>query len=203
MQRNLETRCEAHGFLIGHAHTTAPPEKLKNDRKNEDAAKAMESPNTIWISLRAPPLESPKASARPVAIMMITATMRATGPWMESRMDCSGPSQGIEEPAACAVLVSKSINTASNSPCPAGLTSGRSRASRDSGWSKKRKATVWIMAVLLLGWQVGWNQMVTARRVTPHPARPSGGSRSGRSPPHGQCPRCGVCGHAQRCESRH
>jgi len=35
-------------------------------------------------------------------MMMITATIFATGPSTESRMDCSGASQGIEEPAACA-----------------------------------------------------------------------------------------------------
>src|SRR5690625_465067 len=100
MQRNLETRREVLRVIVARAHTIAPPEKLKNDRKNEDAANAMDSPKTIWISLRKPPLVSPNASARPVAIMMITATMRATGPWMDSRMDCNGPSQGIEEPAA-------------------------------------------------------------------------------------------------------
>src|SRR3546814_18633324 len=72
---------------IRGAHTTAPPEKLKNDRKKHEAANAIVRPNTIWISLRNPPDVSPKASARPVAMMMMTATMRATGPWMDSRMD--------------------------------------------------------------------------------------------------------------------
>src|SRR3546814_5426092 len=66
-------------------------------RKKLEAANAIVRPNTIWISLRNPPDVSPKASARPVAMMMMTATMRATGPWMDSRMDCSGPSHGIEE----------------------------------------------------------------------------------------------------------
>jgi hypothetical protein len=80
----------------------------------------MDRPNTIWISLRKPPDVSPKASARPVAMMMMTATMRATGPWMDSRMDCSGPSQGIEEPAACAVPASSSMKAASSKPCMAG-----------------------------------------------------------------------------------
>src|SRR5690606_34337689 len=76
-------------------HTKAPPPKLKNDRKKELAAKAMEMPKTIWISRRKPPPVSPKASVRPVTIMMITATIFATGPSTESRMDCSGASQGI------------------------------------------------------------------------------------------------------------
>ncbi len=35
-------------------------------------------------------------------VMMITETMRATGPSMESRIWSSGPSQGMPEPAAWA-----------------------------------------------------------------------------------------------------
>ena len=77
-----------------------PPEKLKNDRKKLEAANAIDRPKTIWISLRNPPEVSPKASARPVAMMMMTAMIRATGPWIDSKMDCSGPSQGMLEPAA-------------------------------------------------------------------------------------------------------
>ena len=46
----------------------------------ERAAKAMLSPKTIWISLRKPPLVSPKASDNPVTIIMSTATILATGP---------------------------------------------------------------------------------------------------------------------------
>src|SRR5690606_24432054 len=95
VQRHLETG----GKLDRCAHaTTAPPEKLKKDRKNEDAANAIDRPNTICTRRRKPPEVSPKANARPVAIMAMTATMRATGPWMESRMDSSGPSQGMLEP---------------------------------------------------------------------------------------------------------
>jgi len=60
MQRHLKAR-----KIAGRAHTTAPPEKLKNDRKNEDAAKAMDRPNTIWMSLRKPPLVSPKPGPSP------------------------------------------------------------------------------------------------------------------------------------------
>jgi putative transposase len=52
------------------------------------------------LSLRKPPPVSPKASARPVAIMMMTATILATGPSMLSRICCSGSSHGIEEPEA-------------------------------------------------------------------------------------------------------
>src|SRR3546814_13075781 len=65
--------------------TSAPPPKLKKLRKNELAANAMVRPNTIWISRRKPPLVSPKASVRPVMMMMITATILATGAWTDSR----------------------------------------------------------------------------------------------------------------------
>ena len=51
-----------------------------------EAAKAMERPNTIWISRRNPPLVSPKASESPVMMITITAMILATGPWMESRI---------------------------------------------------------------------------------------------------------------------
>src|SRR3546814_15558434 len=81
VQRHLEPGREG----IRGAHTTAPPEKLKNDRKKLEAANAIVRPNTIWISLRNPPDVSPKASARPEAMMMMTAKTRATGPRMDSR----------------------------------------------------------------------------------------------------------------------
>src|SRR5581483_7196479 len=42
----------------GH-QTSAPPEKLKKVRKKLDAAKAIDRPNTIWISRRKPPEVSP------------------------------------------------------------------------------------------------------------------------------------------------
>src|SRR3546814_9800962 len=47
---HLEPRSDP---LRAHA-STAPPENEKNDRKNEDAAKAIDNPKTIWISLRNP-----------------------------------------------------------------------------------------------------------------------------------------------------
>src|SRR3546814_4355562 len=49
VQRHLESRQQP------AQATTAPPAKEKNDRKNEDAANAIDSPNTIWISRRNPP----------------------------------------------------------------------------------------------------------------------------------------------------
>src|SRR3546814_7924077 len=57
----------------------------------------------IWISRRKPPAVSPNASVSPVTIMMMTATIFATGPGTDSHTCCSGSSHGIPEPAAFAV----------------------------------------------------------------------------------------------------
>src|SRR5882757_3886701 len=59
---------------------TMPPPKEKNDRKKLEAANAIDRPNTIWISRRKPPDESPNASVSPVTTMMMTAMILATGP---------------------------------------------------------------------------------------------------------------------------
>src|SRR3989475_9658448 len=69
-QRPMQRHLEARHPIVRAVHTTAPPEKLKNDRKKLEAANAIDRPKTIWISLRKPPEVSPKASARPVAMMM-------------------------------------------------------------------------------------------------------------------------------------
>src|SRR5665213_1496121 len=83
-QRAPDRRVETgDGFVIQH-QTSAPPPNWKKVRKKLDAAKAIESPNTIWMRRRKPPLVSPKASARPVRIMTITDITLATGPWIES-----------------------------------------------------------------------------------------------------------------------
>src|SRR3546814_7706777 len=81
---------------------SAPPPKLKKLRKKLDAANAIDRPNTIWIRRRKPPLLSPNAKVRPVTMMTITATIFATGPWTDSSTCCSGCSQGMPDPAACA-----------------------------------------------------------------------------------------------------
>ena len=80
VDRDRESRHRIELFEAARHQTSAPPPNEKKDRKKLDAANAMDRPNTIWISLRNPPDVSPKASARPVAMMMMTATMRATGP---------------------------------------------------------------------------------------------------------------------------
>src|SRR4051794_30534501 len=99
-QRAMDRRVESRdGFSCLH-YRSAPPANEKNDRKKLDAAKAIERPNTIWISRRKPPDESPKASVRPVTTMMMTAMIFATGPSTESRIFWSGASHGMEEPAA-------------------------------------------------------------------------------------------------------
>src|ERR1700704_5356151 len=81
-------------------HTSAPPPKEKNDRKNDEAANAIDRPNTTWISRRKPPAVSPNASVRPVTMMMITATIFETGPSIDCRICWSGCSHGMLDPAA-------------------------------------------------------------------------------------------------------
>src|SRR5690606_19929739 len=95
MNRDGEARHSIELFEHSGHQITAPPPKEKNERKKLDAANAMEMPKTIWISRRKPPPVSPKASVRPVTMMMITATILATGPSTDSRIDCSGASQGM------------------------------------------------------------------------------------------------------------
>ena len=88
-QRAMDRRDEAwDGFVSGKAlhQISAPPPNEKNDRKKLEAAKAIERPNTIWISLRNPPEVSPNASVRPVTMMMITAMILATGPSTDCRI---------------------------------------------------------------------------------------------------------------------
>src|SRR5438309_3407342 len=101
-QRAVDRRLEAFDVLSAVHPASAPPPKLKKLRKKDDAAKAIDRPKTIWISRRKPPAVSPKASVSPVVMMMITATILATGPCTESRTFCSGSSQGMPEPAAWA-----------------------------------------------------------------------------------------------------
>src|SRR3546814_2594438 len=74
-QRTVQRHLEA-GRGLAHA-TTAPPAKEKHDRTNEDAANAIDSPNTIWIRRRNPPAVSPKARVKQVTKKMITALIRA------------------------------------------------------------------------------------------------------------------------------
>src|SRR3546814_19119021 len=87
------------------------------------AAKAIDRPNTIWISRRNPPEVSPKSRLRPVTMMMITATILATGPSIDSRIDCSGASHGIDEPPAQAgpavitgTTIAESVNAGRRAP---------------------------------------------------------------------------------------
>src|SRR5260364_260126 len=91
-----------------HQITTPPPNE-KNDRKKLEAAKAIDRPNTIWISLRNPPDVSPNASDRPVTMMMMTAMILATGPSTDCRIWLSGCSQGMLDPAANAELAARQM----------------------------------------------------------------------------------------------
>src|SRR3569623_898063 len=99
VDRHLEALERRSGPGVGH-QTSAPPPKLKKLRKKEDAANAIERPKTIWISRRNPPDVSPKASVSPVVIMMITATILATGPWTDSSTCWSGCSHGMPDTPA-------------------------------------------------------------------------------------------------------
>src|SRR3546814_1841118 len=116
------------------ADLNAPPPKEKNERKKELAANAIDRPNTIWMSLRAPPLLSPKASVRPVMIMIITAMILATGPSMDSRIDWSGASQGMDEPAAWAAGERDTVTKVAKAAV--------------AMWRRRREAC-WIMTGLL------------------------------------------------------
>src|SRR5256885_16841348 len=50
-QGAVDRRLEAVRMLRGRIHEmSAPPPKLKKDRKKEEAAKAIDRPKTIWIS---------------------------------------------------------------------------------------------------------------------------------------------------------
>src|SRR3546814_15419104 len=89
------------GQVLLH-QTSAPPPKLKKERKQELAAKATDRPKTIWISRRKPPEVSPKARVRPVLTMIITPPTLPTGHCHDSTTDWSGVHPCIPEPPAMA-----------------------------------------------------------------------------------------------------
>src|SRR3546814_2978900 len=100
MNGNLEALNMAAGTMYGDVHAiSAPPPKLKKDRKKLDAAKAIERPKMIWMSRRKPPAVSPNASVRPVTMMLITAMLFATGPCPESCNLSTGFSHSLPVPA--------------------------------------------------------------------------------------------------------
>src|SRR3990167_265273 len=108
-ERAVHRRLETLDMTAGGDHEmSAPPPKLKKLRKKLDAANAIDRPKMIWMRRRNPPAVSPNASVKPVTMMMITATILATGPWTDSSTCWSGSSHGMPEPAACAVAASAS-----------------------------------------------------------------------------------------------
>src|SRR3546814_6332407 len=110
-ERTVNRHFETVDMLAVPRHEiSAPPPKLKKERKKDDAANAIDRPNTIWIRRRKPPAVSPKASVRPVTMMMITATIFATGPCTDSRTCWSGSSHGMPDPAAWTRVVTRSAN---------------------------------------------------------------------------------------------
>src|SRR3546814_2135870 len=125
-ERAVDRREETRNVGLLCHQTSAPPPKEKKERKKLDAAKAIDRPKTIWTSRRNPPEVSPKARLRPVTMMLITATILATGPSMLSRIDWSGASQGIDEPpawAGTAAIIATTIadagSMARRAPCRA------------------------------------------------------------------------------------
>src|SRR5947208_9244549 len=99
-QRAVHRNCKTFNRSV-HQISTPPPNE-KNARKKLEAANAIDRPNTIWIWRRKPPEVSPKASVRPVTMMMITARILATGPSTDCRIWLSGCSHGMLDPAAYA-----------------------------------------------------------------------------------------------------
>src|SRR5215468_4820596 len=85
VHRRFETRNRFLADNLCH-QISAPPPNEKKDRKKDDAAKAIDRPNTIWMRRRKPPPASPKASDRPVTMMMITAIIFVTGPSIDWRI---------------------------------------------------------------------------------------------------------------------
>src|SRR3546814_13558955 len=77
---------------------SAPPPKLKKERKNDDAANAIDRPNTIWIRCPKPPAVSPKASVRQVTPMMISAKISATVACTVSSTCSPGSSSALQDP---------------------------------------------------------------------------------------------------------
>ena len=74
MHGHLETR-----KIVGRAHTTAPPEneeRQEEARSREGDGQAEHNLDQLAKAAR----RVAEGSARPVAMMMMTATMRATGP---------------------------------------------------------------------------------------------------------------------------
>ena len=93
--------------LVGILSNQRPAAERKERQEEARSAKAMDSPKTICTNLRNPPDVSPKASDRPVTVMMITETIFATGPCTDWRMELSGVSHGMFEPAAYAGALQK------------------------------------------------------------------------------------------------
>src|SRR3546814_12076533 len=64
-ERAVDRHFEAVDMLAATDHAiSAPPPKLKKDRKKLGAAKAIDRQNTIWIRRRNPPAEIGRASCR-------------------------------------------------------------------------------------------------------------------------------------------
>src|SRR3546814_3248001 len=103
-------------------------------------------------------------------IMIITAMILATGPSMDSRIDWSGASQGMDEPAAWAAGARDTVTKVAKAAV--------------AMWRRRREAC-WIMTGLLRGsgcrrgWRRAWrparrDSLRTARGPRRSPGRPGG-----------------------------
>jgi hypothetical protein len=99
VDRDDEARVEL--FKPARHQTSAPPPNEKNDRKKLDAAKAIDRPKTIWISGGS----RPRCRRRPASGRCDDddhGDDLGDRPSIDSRICCSGASQGMDEPEAWA-----------------------------------------------------------------------------------------------------
>src|SRR5580658_10105103 len=82
------------------AHTSRPPENPRNPRPQLTALNAIARPSTTQSALRIIEPPSENAMPRPRPMMATAPTTLETGPVSESRICCSGPSQGMPPPRA-------------------------------------------------------------------------------------------------------
>src|SRR3546814_13013134 len=87
MDRRLEALDMRRGWCGGAHAISAPPPNEKTLRKKDEAANAMLSPNTIWLSRRNPHAVSPNARVRPVTVDRKTVE---SGTSVSVRVDLGG-----------------------------------------------------------------------------------------------------------------
>src|SRR5262249_1315243 len=79
-------------------HTRRPPPNPMKPRPHDVALNVMVRPRTTHRHFRIMPPPSENAMPRPQATMAIAPTTCATGPVIDARSDCIGPSHGMPPP---------------------------------------------------------------------------------------------------------